>query len=992
MPEDRKLRLRDIFDAALRCAPKDRERYLEDACQGDPRLASEVRALIAAFVTAGEKLDPTDEDATRTLPVHAGELALGTMFAGRYRILAKLGEGGMGAVYKARDLELDRDVALKLIRPEMVASQAIQYRFRTEVVLAQKITHRNVVRIYDLGVSGADRYFTMEFVPGDSLMSILRTKGRLEPSYAAGIMTQVADGLAAAHAVGVVHRDLKAPNIMVGTDGRVTVMDFGIARSLEDTGITRLGDIIGTPDYMAPEHARGELVDGRSDIFSLGIIFWELLMGKLPFQRVAEVGLVKRTQVPATPVSKADPAIPEGLSRIVAKCLALEPDRRYQSASELVSDLVNWQTSVGLTPPITQVVVAPGEAKKSSRRGMIVAVTGAAAAGAVAAYFARERGGSEPSRPPSPVSLLIADFDNQTGDSQFDGSLEPMFALAMEDASFIDNFDRGAARKAAAQVKPSAVRLDRETARLVAVREGIQVVVNGEIAKHGGTYVLKVEPVDTTKGAVILTRQDEAEKKNDILKVVGRLAAPVRRALGDKTPEAQQLAAETFTAGSLEAARTYGRAQEAALAGKYDDAIAAYKETILLDPRMGRAYAGLAVAYRNVGRVDEAVEQYKRALEYIERMSEREKFRTRGGYFVTVNNQAQAVEQFRALVEKFPADSGGHSNLALSYLLLRDTKKALQEGRMASELYPKNLTHRNNVALYAMYAGAYDETVREAAEVLKQDPQFPKALVATAVANLATGKRQEAMDAYRRLNGSTPLGQTLGVIGLADIALYEGRAKDAAELMESTLEGKLPLGARRQVVLAESLLASGKKAAALAMARKAAEASASHQVRVSTALVAIAAGDELLADAAVKLLDAKLTDEMTAYARLLEAEKLRQTGKPQDAVRKAQESVKTMKLWLGHYTLGRAYLDAKAFPEAQEVFDNCLSRGGEATAIFMDDLPSLRYLGPVNYYAGIAAAGIGGGGKEPLEKFLAIRQGADAGDPLLADARKRLGK
>jgi tetratricopeptide (TPR) repeat protein len=405
---------------------------------------------------------------------------------------------------------------------------------------------------------------------------------------------------------------------------------------------------------------------------------------------------------------------------------------------------------------------------------------------------------------------------------------------------------------------------------------------------------------------------------------------------------------------------------------------------------MGRAYSGLGVVYYNLGRTDDAVAQYKRALEFIERMSEREKFRTRGGYYVTVNNQAQAAEQFRALVEKFPADSGGHSNLALAYLLLRDTAKALQEGRIASDLYPKNLTHRNNVALYAMYAGAYDESARDAAAVLKQEPKFPKAHVVTAVASLATGHRQDALDAYGRLNGTGPVGEARGVLGLADMALYEGRAKDVAAMLEKTLEGALPLGPRKQAMLAEALLAQGKKPAAIVTATKASEASGSAPVRVPAALAALAAGDGALADAAVKDLDAKVTDEMSAYARILEAEKLLRAAKPQDAVRKAQESVKSLNLWLGQYTLGRAYLDAKMFPEAQKAFENCLTRGGEVTAVFMDDFPSMRYLAPVHYYAGVAAMGIGGGGKEALQRFLSIRQYADAGDPLVADAKKRL--
>jgi eukaryotic-like serine/threonine-protein kinase len=994
MIEDRKQRLREIFDGAIRREGSERASYIEHACTGDPQMAREVQSLVAAFTHAGDQLDGTNEAATRSMAQPASTLAIGGTFAKRYLILAKLGEGGMGAVFKAHDEELNRDVALKVIRGELLSSMNVLQRFRMEVVLAQKIAHRNVVRIFDLGVVDDDRFFTMEFVEGKSLWSMLKEKGRLEPAEAAAIMTQVADGLSAAHAAGVIHRDLKPPNIMVGTDGRVVVMDFGIARSLENTGVTRLGDVIGTPDYMAPEHARGEIVDAKCDIFSLGIIFYELLLGKLPFAQVAQVGMVKRTEIPAPSPCKEDPAIPAGLSRIVDQCLALDPNRRYPGAAELVADLVLWQRSVGIDSPITQVVVGTAPSR-TSRRRIVGAAAAAALLGAGGAWFGIHRWGNRTPRTVNPVTLLIADFDNQTGDSQFDGSLEPMFALAMEDASFINCFDRKRAQQVAAQVRHSDyLRLDRETARLVAVREGIPVVVSGEILHQGDRYVLKVQTVNSADGASILDRQAEANTKNAMLKVVTELAAPVRGALGDKAPAQHQFAAETYTAGSLEAAYQYARAQNLALMGKWDDAIPAYQETIRLDPRMGRAYAGLATVYRNIGRTDEAVEQFKHALEYIDRMSERERFRTRGGYFVTVNNPVQAVEQYKQLVAKFPADTAGHANLALSYLLLRDTTKALEEGRAAVRIHPGNLAQRNNVALYAMYAGNFDESIREATVVLKQDPSFAKAHVATAIGNLALGRRVEAIDEYQRLTRTTPLGEAMGVIGLADAALYEGRAKEAAAMLEKALAApdapKAPLAARKQLLLAEALLALGKKSEALAAGRKAAGASGSYPVRVPAALVALAAGDSAPAEATAKELDAELTDEMSGYARILEAERQRQHGQAQDAVRKASDAVKSLNLWLGQYYLGRAYLDAKMFPEAQKAFEACLSRSGEATAVFMDDLPSYRYVAPLHYYAGLAAAGLGGSGREEFEKFASLRQRADFDDPLLADAKKRL--
>src|SRR6266478_2153850 len=270
-------------------------------------------------------------------------LEIGAMLAGRYEILQLIGRGGMGAVYKARDTELDRTVALKLIRPELAKDPQILKRFKQELILARQVTHKNVIRIFDLGQSDGIKFITMDFVEGRDLRQVLLEKGKFPPEQAARIMLQICRALEAAHTEGVIHRDLKPQNIMLDSGGRVYVMDFGIARSAYLPGMTQTGALIGTPEYMSPEQARGEKLTERSDLFSLGVIFYELLTGQSPYPADAPLGtLWKRLQEKPKPPVDVDPTIPKPLNDIVMKALEVEPEDRWARAREMAHQLEIW--------------------------------------------------------------------------------------------------------------------------------------------------------------------------------------------------------------------------------------------------------------------------------------------------------------------------------------------------------------------------------------------------------------------------------------------------------------------------------------------------------------------------------------------------------------------------------------------------------------------------------------------------------------------------
>src|SRR5271165_6556230 len=272
--------------------------------------------------------------------IGATVLEVGTVLGGRYEIQKLLGMGGMGAVYKAHDLEVDRTVGLKVIRPDLAGNPAILARFKQELVLARQVTHRNIIRIYDLNEADGVKFITMEFIEGEDLRNILTHHGKVAPKEAINIMRQACQGLVVAHQEGVIHRDLKPGNIMQDASGRVVIMDFGLAKTVQGDGMTQTGMMIGTMEYMSPEQAMGSDLDARSDIFTMGLIFYELLTGNIPFRAESAIAsLVKRTQERAVPISDVDPTIPPALSMIAGKCLERDPKARYSTAQELTDDL-----------------------------------------------------------------------------------------------------------------------------------------------------------------------------------------------------------------------------------------------------------------------------------------------------------------------------------------------------------------------------------------------------------------------------------------------------------------------------------------------------------------------------------------------------------------------------------------------------------------------------------------------------------------------------
>ena len=906
----------------------------------------------------------------------------------RYRVRRLLGRGGMGTVYQVDDVDLTREVALKLIRNDIAENATVLERFKREIQLSSKVTHRNVLRVYDLGETDGVQYLTMQFIAGEDLASLIKREKRLPIDRVLKIFRQICEGLEAAHEQGVIHRDLKPQNVMLGPGDHVYLTDFGLAKTLEQSGVTQTGAVVGTPYYMSPEQVKGEPAGPRSDIYSLGIILYEMATGSVPYggNSVYEV-MIQRLQKPPRPPRELNPEIPAYVEKLLERCLAVDQEARYQTVREILADLESGRVHTTM------------KFELQKRRWLRPAAAGLAIVVALGLAGWWLRGRLRPSATTAarkPESVLITDFVNKTGDPVFDGTLEPSLGLALEGASFLTTYNRGQARKIAAQLQPGATSLTEALGRLVAVREGIQVVTAGSIETSGSGYRIEAHALDPATGKAIRSEEATASGKDAVLASVAKLAAGLRAALGDTTPKALQLAAaETYTAGSLESAHEYALAQDLQYGGKYDEAISHYLKATERDPDLGRAYAGIAVLYSNQGRKDEAEKYYQLAMAKIDRMSDREKFRTRGGYYLIVRRDPdKAIEEYGQLVQRYPADTAGISNLALAYFYKRDMAKALAEGRRAIEIYPKNVPQRNNVGLYAMYAGDFETAIREQNEVLQMNPRFVLASVGLALSQLAQGHPDLAAETWKRASAIDARGASDAAIGMADIALYRGKPADAVPLLEKGIEADVAASdpgsaAVKLVALAEARLSIGQSGPALAAADRAVSLAKGENVHYPAARVYLDAGKEARALELVRGMSQRLEPDPQAYAELVKAEVALKQGKPRDAVRILEAARKLADTWMGRYLLGRAYLDAGAFPDADRELEACAKRRGEATALFLDESPTVRYLPPAVYWLGRAREALKSpAAAESYRAFVAIKDGGE--DPLLADARKRL--
>ena len=657
----------------------------------------------------------TPAEGGTTLGGSSQALQPGHVLGGRYEILELLGQGGMGAVYKARDREVDRLVALKVIRPELAGHPEVLQRFKQELILARQVTHKNVIRIFDLGEAEGAKFISMEYVDGRDLKSMRSERGKFQPEEAAEIIEQVCRALEAAHAEGVIHRDLKPPNIMVDKQGRVVVMDFGIARSREMPGLTQTGVVVGTPEYMSPEQAKGEEIDSRSDLFSLGIILYELLTGKSPYEATSSVAtLLKRTQERAVPPVKLDPAIPKFMNDIVVRCLEIDPQRRYASAQEILRDLeARHGPSKGVTSlrmPRFRMVEEFGTKWIAPGLVLIMLLTiGLVFRGKIFAPV------SKPAQPA--ISLAILPFRNASGDPKLDWlgtSLAEMLSTEVGQSSHLRmvSSDRLHQVLHDLQISPDST-LDPNTLGRLAEFSSAETVVWGQYARFGDQIRIdaKLQDLKHERTAAL---KEEASNEKAVPEAVDRLAEDIRRNLALSPAQVKELQTRSFkpSSKSLPALHYYNEGVQLLRQGKDLDAQKQLQASIQQDPEFALAYSTLAQADANLGYDNEAEQASRKALELSEALPPQERYRIVASHARIMKDYPKAIEAYGNLAQASPGDSDVQFTLGTLY---EET-------------------------------GAFDKAREYYAAVLKADPQSVETLWKMGGVEIESGNPQGSLD------------------------------------------------------------------------------------------------------------------------------------------------------------------------------------------------------------------------------------------------------
>ncbi|HKL62837.1 MAG TPA: tetratricopeptide repeat protein [Woeseiaceae bacterium] len=597
-----------------------------------------------------------------------------------------------------------------------------------------------------------------------------------------------------------------------------------------------------------------------------------------------------------------------------------------------------------------------------------------------------------------PTSVLIADFENATGDPLFDGLLEQALNIGIESAPNITAYLRNAAEKVARQVSPDSKGISGQVARLIAVRQGIDLVLAGRIAQAGSGYELSLQAIDPQSGEVVSETSRAAKAKDAVLAAVGELSGDIREALGDATLKSgEEATAETFTAASIEAAQAYTTAIDFAYEGDHDEAIAKFREATEMDPRFGRAYSGWALSAFKLGRQEEAEELWKKALSLMDTMTERERLRTQGLYYsVVTGNIDKAIESFERLVEKYPADAAGHNNLAVSYFLGLEFDKAAEQGSDILEIYPTSELYRTNYALYAMYSGEFEKARTEAQKVLERNPDYGSAYLPLAIGALAQGEPEAAREAYRKMAEASKSehGPSLAKLGLADIDIFTGRFDSARRILTEAIQTDISnentrAAARKYLALAHAWLAEGQYDEAAAAVEEGLALASGLAERVPAGIIYVITERLEKAGEIADDLASQLQPQSRAYGLMLKGMIAREDGDYVAAVDNMREAIEFADLWLIHFELGQTYLAGEYYAEALDEFTVADQRRGEASAVFLDDIPTYRYMATMPYWQGRAqeALDIKAAAHENYRAFLSRWE---SGGRLVEDARQRL--
>jgi eukaryotic-like serine/threonine-protein kinase len=700
-------RAKDIFLAALEHAPADRVAFLAEACGDDAQLRSEVESLLAFHdedVAAAASDGPGDSASPPRVSDAPLAIASGDIFARRYRMITRIGRGGMGEVWRADDLVLQTAVALKLI--DARTDQA-RDRILNEVRLARQITHPAVCRVFDVGETDDGlAFYSMELVQGEDLAALLRRVGRLPSAKVVDIARQLCGGLAAAHDQGVLHRDLKPANILIDDQGAVRITDFGIAIPRDNAGQHRL---TGTPGYMAPEQlAQGTALTERTDVYALGLMLYELLVGRHPYPP----GSTAPPALPSTLVPNVDPH----LERVLMQAISADPLNRPESALEMMSRLPGTGRGV-LTPASME-----NSGRRVSGRAWMVSAAAIVLLGIVAiaaSYFYAGRASALTEQD----TIVLADFENTTGDVIFDGTLKVALAVALEQSPFLKVFPDDRARETLRLMQlPQDTRISRGIARDIARREQLKALIAGSVASLGRNYVITLEALNAETGDVMAREQVEAGGKEGVLTSLGSATSRIRQKLGESLTSVQafDVPLARATTASLDALHAYSLALSGGSEVPRLEAIPHLQRAIELDPNFAMAYAFLSSVYANTGQSSLAPAQARQAFERRDRVSERERFFISWRYYRdAVQAWDKALDLARSWTATYPREAGAFNSLGVAYIRLGHFNESVAAFREAIRLDPQFTPSYGNLSAALLALDRYDDAravLRQAAE------------------------------------------------------------------------------------------------------------------------------------------------------------------------------------------------------------------------------------------------------------------------------------